>query len=262
MQKRVLVLCPLVPGRREILGTIKSGQLAGADHFHGIEFDFRLCRLSAPVWDNHLDFAVSDLATIEAGLNAENEGYDAVCIETITDGGLDALRSALSIPVLSAGQASYLTAMQLGRKFSIIVVWKGFRLAHERTLRMHGLEAHCASIRDLGMNPADVNFADMFGNREREYFDSIANVAKQAAETDGADTVILGSTTMYKARDYVSKHLPFPVIEPAVALYKMTESVLSLGLTHSHAAYPKATAPKAGVVQAMVSAVDESDKSD
>lgn len=256
-RKRVLVLCPLTQGRADIIDTIKSGQLAGAEFADGIEFEFRMCRMSAPVWDNYFDFALSDLATIEVGLSAERDGFDAVCIETITDGGLEALRSALRIPVLSAGQAAYHTALLLGRRFSVIVVWEGFRLAHERTLRLHGLSDRCASIRDLGFKPGDVDFANMFGDREEEYFALMVEVAKQAIEQDGADSIVLGSTTMYKARQYLASHLPVPVIDPGTALYKQAETILALRLTHSPAAYPRAGVRKADVVHAMVDAVNE-----
>lgn len=256
-RKRVLVLCPLTPGRVKIIESIKKGQLAGADFPDWLDFEFRMCRFSAPVWDNYFDFALSDLATIEIGLSAEGDGFDAVCIETITDGGLEALRSALRIPVLSAGQAAYHTALLLGRRFSVIVVWQGFRLAHERTLRLHGLSDRCASIRDLGFKPGDVDFSNMFGDREEEYFARMVELAKRAVDEDGADSIVLGSTTMYKARPYMAMHLPVPVIDPATALYKQAETMLALHLTHSPAAYPGAGVPKADIVHAMVDAVDE-----
>ena len=257
-RRKVLVLCPLTAGRAAIIETIKRGQLAGASFAPDIDFEFRMCRMSAPVWDNYFDFCLSDLATVEAGLGAELEGFDAVCIETITDGGLEALRSALRIPVIGAGQAAYHTALLLGRRFSIIVVWEGFRLAHERTLRLHGLSDRCVSIRDMGFKPGDVDFADMFGDREEEYYARMVEVARDAVARDGAEAIVLGSTTMYKARPHLARHLPVPVIDPATALYKQAETLLSLRLTHSPAAFPPAGMPRADVVHAMVNTVAES----
>jgi Asp/Glu/hydantoin racemase len=258
--KRVLVLCPRVPGRAAIIDAIKEGQLSGARFPADLEFEFRVCRFSAPVWDNYRDFALSDFATVEAGIDAEREGFDAVCIETITDGGLEALRSVLRIPVLGAGQCAYQTALLLGARFSIIVVWEGFRLAHERSLRLHGLSDRCASIRDIGMRPDEVNFANMFGSREQEYYDRLAEVAMRAIEEDGAHCIVLGSTTMYKARPHLAGRLPVPVIDPATALYKQAQALLELGLTHSRAAYPHATVAKDDEIHRMAGAVDESDQ--
>ena len=36
----------------------------------------------------------------EAGLDAADEGYDAICIDTMSDSGASALRSVLDIPVV------------------------------------------------------------------------------------------------------------------------------------------------------------------
>jgi allantoin racemase len=237
--------------------SVLRGQLAAADFAPDLQFDFKLARLTAPTWNNHHDFLISDFATFELGLDAERDGYDAVCIETITDGGYEALRAALDIPVLSAGHASYLTALLLGRRFSIIVVWDGFKLAHERSLRQADLLDRCASIRDLGMGPGDVSFANMFGGREDTYYPLMAEVGLKCVEEDGADVVILGSTTMYKAAPYLAEHLPVPVVEPAAALYKQTETILGLHLTHSRNAYAKAPTLKTDAVHAMLDAVDE-----
>ena len=42
----------------------------------------------------------------EAGLSAEDDGYDAVCIDTMSDSGVNALRSVLDIPVIAPAKAS------------------------------------------------------------------------------------------------------------------------------------------------------------
>ena len=47
------------------------------------------------------------MSVFEAGLKAEEEGYDAVCIDTVSDSGMYALRSKLSIPVINPGQVAY-----------------------------------------------------------------------------------------------------------------------------------------------------------
>ena len=40
----------------------------------------------------------------EAGLDAASEGYDAICIDTMSDSGANALRSMLDIPVITPGR--------------------------------------------------------------------------------------------------------------------------------------------------------------
>ena len=50
---------------------------------------------------------VFDMYIAEAGLRAEEEGYDAVIMDTVSDSGLWALRSRLTIPVFGPGIVSY-----------------------------------------------------------------------------------------------------------------------------------------------------------
>lgn len=249
---RVLVLCPWVPGRQEVIETVSSGQLAGASFSPTVAFDFRLAKFSPDDWDNYHDLMLADLSLLELGLDAERDGYDAVVIETIGDGGLEQLRAVLDIPVIGAGQASHLMAMALGRRFSILVVWEGFSLIHERTLRTYGWADRCASIRCLDMQRGEPDFTDMFGGREERFYPALLELAEHCITHDGADTIILGSTTMYKAHAYLRERLSVPVIEPAAVAYKAAETMLALGLTHSRAAYRRAAMPYADVVHGML----------
>ena len=65
-----------------------------------------------------------DLAIFEAGMSAEKDGFDAVCIDTMSNSGMAPLRSVLNIPVISPGKASMLYALTLGSKFSILAQWE------------------------------------------------------------------------------------------------------------------------------------------
>ena len=59
-------------------------------------------RNSATLVDCYYEDLVFDMYITEAGLRAEEEGYDAVIMDTVSDSGLWALRSRLSIPVSRA----------------------------------------------------------------------------------------------------------------------------------------------------------------
>ena len=70
------------------------------------------------------DWTLMDLAIFEAGLSAEADGFDAVCIDTMSNSGMAPLRSVLNIPVISPGKASMLYAQTLGSTFSILAQWE------------------------------------------------------------------------------------------------------------------------------------------
>ena len=69
------------------------------------------------------EMTLFDIYVIEAGVSAEDEGFDAVIMDSVSDSGLQALRSRLTIPVMGPGLASQTLALTLGRRFSIITMW-------------------------------------------------------------------------------------------------------------------------------------------
>lgn len=56
--------------------------------------------------------------------------------------------------------------------------------------------------------------------------------------------IVLGSTTMHQSYDYLKERLPVPVINSGLVAYKMCETFLELGLSHSKRAFPPPEVPK------------------
>ena len=73
-------------------------------------------RNAGALLDSAYDALVFDMYVTEAGLRAEDEGFDAVVMDTMSDSGLWALRSRLSIPVLGPGLVSYAVGIMLGKR--------------------------------------------------------------------------------------------------------------------------------------------------
>ena len=89
-KKKALVLVPFamdeqgVNNRRQQLTTVSLGP--------DIDFDFKPVTAGPEMYMSPHDFVMMDMAIFEAGLSAQDDGYDAVCIDTMSDSGLDALR--------------------------------------------------------------------------------------------------------------------------------------------------------------------------
>jgi allantoin racemase len=192
-------------------------------------------RNSAGMIESLYEALLFDVYIAEAGLRAEEEGYDAVIMDTVSDSGLGALRSRLSIPVIGPGLVSYAVALMLGKRFSIVTMWDKWRHLYEKNLDTYHLWSHCASIRAVNI-PPDVEA--LFTGKEEEMFRRLTEEARRAIEDDGADVILLGSTTMHQAGDYMREHLSAPVINPGPVAIKLTESLVQLGLSHSKVAYP------------------------
>ena len=196
-------------------------------------------RNSATLVDCYYEDLVFDMYIVEAGLRAEDEGYDALIMDTVSDSGLYALRSRLSIPVIGPGLVSYAVGIILGKRFSIVTMWDKWTPLYEKNLDLYHLREKCASIRSVNM-PPDVE--QLFTGKEDEMFRTITAEAQKAIDEDGADVILLGSTTMHQAGDYMAKQLPVPVINPGPVAIKMAETFVQLGLTHSKVAFPPPSA--------------------
>ena len=218
--------------------------------------DFKPVKAGPALYDSYHDYVLADFAMLEAGLEAADEGYEALCIDTMSDSGVSALRSMLDIPVIAPGKASYLTALMLGHKFSVLTQWDGWIPLYEKGVREYGLADHLVSIRSIN-TPPDVE--NLLGGKEDVVFPKLREAGLACVE-DGADVVCLGSTTMHQAHGYLSESLPVPVINPGPLTYKLAETMLALGLTQSRHAYRRPDVEKREMIHAMAKAAAESEK--
>ncbi len=252
--KRVLVIVPFPMSERNLAQ--RRAQLDAVALGPGITFDFRPVKAAPRNYVSASDMVLAELGALEAGLEAEAEGYDAVCIDTMSDSGLAALRSELGIPVIGPGRASVLMAMMLGRRFSYLAMWPHWRHLYEKVLGELGVAHACASIRWIDATPDNQS---LLAGKEDEIFPRLEAVARRCIDEDGADVILLGSTTMHEAHAYLAERLPVPVVNPGPLTYKLAEAVLGLGLSHSRGAYPASPAPRHDVLHAMLAAVAAKD---
>lgn len=201
----------------------------------GLTIDFVGCRAGGPLMDSDHDATLAAAFVLAAGARAEEEGYAAVCSFSMSDSGLAALRSRLTIPVVGAAQASFALAQQLGRKFSVVTMWAPWARRLEENVARYGLSGRLASIRHIDMSP---DTQALLSGKEEVVFGRLREQALAAIERDGADVVILGSTTMYQVHARLAAALPCPVVNPGLAAYKACETMLDLGLSHSKIGYP------------------------
>jgi Asp/Glu/hydantoin racemase len=192
-------------------------------------------RNSPTIVTDYYESMLFDMYIAEAAFRAEEEGYDAVIMDTVSDSGLYPIRSRLNILALGPGLVSYAVAIMLGKRFSIVTMWDKWRHLYEKNLDTYHLWEKCASIRAVDI-PPDVE--QLFSGKEEEMFEKLTAEGRKAIEEDGAGVILLGSTTMHQAGDYMAKHLPCPVINPGPVGIKLVETLLQLGLRHSKVDFP------------------------
>lgn len=246
--QRVLVIVPFPFGEDGIAN--REAQLTDVQLSPDIRFEYRGVKASGALFDSYHDWALADIALFEAGKTAQEEGYDAVCIDTMSDSGMNGLRAVLDIPVIGPGRCSYLTALMLGSSFSVLTQWDPWIGLYKKGLAEYGLADKCASIRSIN-TPPDVE--NLLGGKEEVVFPKLRDAGLRCIE-DGAEVICMGSTTMHQAVPYLREHLPVPIINPGPLTYKLAEFFLGLGLTQSRVAYRKPDVPKLGMLAAMMDA--------
>ena len=246
---KILVIVPFalseqgIANRRAQIDTVSFGP--------DIEFDFRGVKAGPALLDSYHDYIAGDLALFEAGLSAQEDGYDAVCIDTMSDSGMNAMRSVLDIPVIGPGRASFMMALIFANKMSVVTQWDGWIPIYTKLAREYDVADKLVSVRSINMMP---DLENLLGGKEEVVFPKLVECAMRCIEEDGAEVILLGSTTMHQAHAHMVENLPVPVINPGPLTYKLAESVLGLGLTQSRKAYPKPNIPLPKMIHTMMDA--------
>jgi Asp/Glu/hydantoin racemase len=253
MNHRVLVIVPFAMSPENL--ALRRAQLQGIDLSPALQFDFRPVKAGPANYSSHHDFVLADVANFEAGCRAQAEGYSAVCIDTMSDSGVAALRSVLDIPVFGPGKLSMLAALMLGDRFSILTMASRWKPLYKKALDELGLHHKCASVRAIEVAPDN---QALLSGKEEDVFPLLEEAARRAIEEDGADVLILGSTTMHQSHGWLSGRLPVPLINPGPLSYKTVEAALGLGLSHSRRAYARPMHPRLDMLAAMMGAAARS----
>lgn len=242
MSSRIKIIVPIPMDAAGVAA--RASQLPARLVLPGFEPEFVAVAKGAALGDSAYDTLLMDFSVVEAGLRAQDEGFAAICIDTVSDSGLAALRSRLDIPVIAPGQAAFHTACMLGKKFSVITMWDEWFPLYEKILTEYHLWPRVASLRSIRTRP---DLAELLAGKEDVVFKKLEAESLKAIEDDGADVIVLGSTTMHQSHAYLAERLPVPVINPGQVAYKLCELFLSLGLRHSKKAYPAPQAPNDAV---------------
>jgi len=247
--KKILTIVPFAMSPENL--ALRQQQLEGLQFGPDLHFEYRSVKAGPVNYSSHHDFVLADASIFEAGCRAQQEGFAAVCIDTMSDSGVAALRSVLDIPVFGPGKVSMLSALMLGDRFSILTMASRWKPLYKKALDELGMHHKCASVRAIEVSPDN---QALLSGKEEEVFPMLEAAAMKAIEIDGADVIILGSTTMHQAHAHLQARLPVPVINPGPLSYKIAESMLALGHTHSRTAYPRPMHPRLDMLSAMMDA--------
>lgn len=244
-QKKVAVLVPFAFDDEGLAN--RSAQLKAVTLSPDIQFDFVPVKAGPDLYDSYHDYALAEIAMWEVGVRCAAEGYDALCIDTMSDSGANALRSTVDIPVISPARTAFGFMLMLGNKFGVLTQWDPWKKLYTKAAAEMGLQNHLVGVESIN-TPPDVK--NLLGGKEEVVFPKLRDAGLRLVE-QGAEAIVLGSTTMHQSAAYLNENLPIPVINPGPLTYKIAETMLSVRLAHSHVAFPRPHVEKLGMLAAM-----------
>lgn len=182
------------------------------------------------------DIAINGPAILNGLIAASGQGAEVAVVGCFGDPVLDAARECLDIPVVGAGEASMLLAMQLGWRFSIISPLDGGRGRSEAQIRRMGIAARHASTRGLGVDIAQMAAGQI------DPIEAIIAAGRRAIQEDGADVLVLGcmSFAFLGLTPRLEETLGVPVVNPVIAAVKTAEMILAHKIRHGRIAWAAA----------------------
>lgn len=215
-------------GGEEIL---RRKQVLESNANAGTEVDVRSIPSGPGSIESAYDAALVVPEVLTALADAEKEHFDAAIIGCFSDPGIDAARELVSMPVIGPGASALYLASQIGSRFTIISPGPGVRIGAR--LRALGLADNFASVRSISMTVLDL------AQQRNSTLERIADAGRQAANEDGADVLVLGCMSMafLDITEELQELTAIPVVNPVLASLHMAETLISMGLTHSRAAY-------------------------
>ena len=187
--------------------------------------------------EGHYEDFVAAVAMLEVVRDRSHE-FDAVIVACFGDPGLAAAREIAKVPVVGIAEASMLMACTVAHSFSIVTILPRVKPMLEDVVKLHGMEARCASIRTTSLSVLDCERDPAAAGRE------IIIAGRKAIEEDGAEAILLGCAGMGPLDKIVQAELGVPVLDGTACAVKLVEGILDYGITTSRVAAYHAPEPK------------------
>ena len=183
--------------------------------------------------ESRFDKALVAPLVCRACVSAERDGYQGVMLWGGVDPAVPVARETVEIPVVGPFEASLAYANLLATSFSVLMP-VGYRyFINEDTVREHGLEARCRSLRGIEMEPEET------GDHPDVSMQRLYEQGRLARDEDGAHALVWGCLTLWDRIHELGPRLGIPVINPAMAAMFMLDSLIRMGQTFSHRTYPR-----------------------
>ena len=236
IKKRIVILPPI-----PVLEFERDRRQRQYERFCSSEtdVDVRILKGGPELTDREYELFWSTGFMILEAEQAQKDGADGILIDCTADPGLEQIAETVDIPVIGALSAGVHLALQISRKFSILSLDADWKRMIESRLQCYGLLNHLASIEVIGKHVYQPSLGRSMRNDEQQSFFQSLRAAGERALIAGAESIVLGSTTIIDDIEELEDILGIPVIPPGIVGLKTLEFIIGMGIKQSRVAYPK-----------------------
>jgi len=159
----------------------------------GVEAVFE--HLPRPTLDGPAAFQQESTFLMQAAVDAEARGFDALVIGCCYDPLLTDVRASLTIPVIGPLETAVMSARRFGHKFAIVTDIKVAESRIADLVRLYGLESNCTAVTSIGWDGDDI-LDDKPGAAKE-----LLAKATELLESTDAEVIVVGCTIVSTAHE-------------------------------------------------------------
>jgi len=175
-------------------------------------------------------------AFIDAFIEAERLGYDAIVPLGTLDIACDGGRSAVDIPIIAPSEAMLHIACMLGRRFGLLIYHRNLKPLLQRIVSRYEMNDRIGGWRSTGFD-----LPDLASNQDAARENIIRN-ARSLVEEDDCDVILpmgVSQCPLLLDPNILSHEIGVPVVEGVGAPIRLAAMMAELGLHHSRKMWPK-----------------------
>jgi len=200
------------------------------------EITILLPRSSPRSLSSSYEDALAAPEVIRLAREAEADGAHAIVINCTADTAIEAVREALSIPVVAVSEASFHLAAQLAHRFTVLTFADRIAPRFRSMAQRWGMSNQLASVRSVQIPLESLPGSSTLAEH-------LAAVALEAIDHDGAQLLILGCTDFETAGSELGSLLQasgkaVPVLKPYMIGMHLAESLVAMRLAQSKISFP------------------------
>lgn len=172
------------------------------------------------------DILFCELAVFQEGMRTSPKDFDAILIDCVFDPAVQALKEECPVPVFGPMQATLPLVHLVADKFSFIARAERQTLWLAALAKKYGYGRQMVSARNLGISYEESRSPKIFGEAMKQQLGMAIN-------EDGAQAIVMGSTTMALHEDVLTAAGAIPLFLPGMLALRVLESLWAENLIKS-----------------------------